>query len=172
MTSERSKWGCYRLNRKLMQAEPDGPEVLRGSLEHLCGGSAAMKASHRLPQLVCEPATGLLVACRRWFPFARVNGLCEMRPMAILDPCGVCRYRPSRIADYFRIAVILPESGGNVRWVEGRIMTEGDPAAPHPSAPALVRGQRHGRLGRCRSRECRSRERHWLAAVPRRSQGR
>jgi hypothetical protein len=33
-----------------------------------------------------------------------------------------------------------------------------DPAAPHPSAPALVRAQLHCRLGRCRSRECRSRE--------------
>ena len=37
------------------------------------------------------------------------------------------------------------------------IMVGGDPAAPHPSAPALVRGQLHDRPGRCRSRECRSR---------------
>jgi len=38
-----------------------------------------------------------------------------------------------------------------------RIMAGGDPAAQHPSAPALVRGQLHGRLARCQSRECRSR---------------
>ena len=39
-----------------------------------------------------------------------------------------------------------------------QIMAVGDPAAPLPSAPALVREQRHGRQVKYRSREYRNRE--------------
>jgi nicotinamidase-related amidase len=39
-----------------------------------------------------------------------------------------------------------------------RIMVGGDPATPHSSAPALVRGQLRDRLARCRNRECRIQE--------------
>ena len=47
-----------------------------------------------------------------------------------------------------------------------------DPTAPHPSAPAPVRGQLRDRPGKCRSRECRSRERNWSTASRRPSPGR
>ena len=51
-----------------------------------------------------------------------------------------------RLARFIRHLDLRPNAP--LDW--SRIMAGGDPAAPHPSAPALVRGQLHGRLGRCR----------------------
>jgi hypothetical protein len=46
---------------------------------------------------------------------------------------------------------LLPDRSASINF-------GGDPAARLPSAPALVRGRLHGRLGRCRRLEYRSRE--------------
>ena len=58
--------------------------------------------------------------------------------------------------DYAIEHVTVINSGGRKRQPDSQIMAGGDPAAALPSAPAVVRGQLHGRRARCRTRECRS----------------
>ena len=44
---------------------------------------------------VGKPATGFWVTCRRWRPFAQVDGRCKMRPNGIPKPWRVYRYLSS-----------------------------------------------------------------------------
>src|SRR5579872_165379 len=66
----------------------------------------------------------------------------------------------------------LTNNAGSCRSLCKTATAAADPAAPHPNAPALVRGQLPGHLGRCRSRVCQSQGRSWSTAARCRSPGR
>src|SRR5580704_4030016 len=87
--------------------------------------------------------------------------LCQIESTASQLSMGSALLRKFGPNPGFEVKNIDAPNFGNFfdgRGLTLRIMAGGDLAAPLPSAPALVREPRHGRLGKYRSHEYRNRE--------------